>query len=105
MLDHSRVNRTQPALLVIFNRLTDFRLRVHHKRSVARHWFVQRHSGNEQHFERSLRISRIFDSHFVAVLGKQNHLPVPGTLSLCSEQTLALNKVNEGVVSTWHLLG
>src|ERR1700730_13686133 len=52
----SRVNRAHPALLVIFNRLTDFRLRVHHKRPVARDWFVQGNSSDEQHFERGLRV-------------------------------------------------
>src|SRR5712691_3918332 len=95
---HSRVNHTHPTQTVIFNRLTDFRLRVHHERSVARDWFVQRHTGDEQHFERSLRVRRVFDSHFVAVLREQNHLSISSVFALCSEQPLSLHHVSEGVV-------
>src|SRR6266496_1975545 len=102
---HSSVNRAHPTQTVIFNRLTDFRLRVHHKRPVARDWFVQGHSGDEQHFEPSLRVRRIFDSHFVAVLREKNHLPVPSALTLGSEESVSLHDVSEGVVSTRHLLG
>src|SRR5882724_10633 len=101
----SRINRAHPALLVIFNRLADFRLRVHHKRAVTRDWFVQGHSGDEQHFERSLRVRRIFDSHFLAVLREQNHLPVFSAFAFCSEQSLGLHDVSEGVVSARHPLG
>src|SRR2546427_6162517 len=35
------VNRAHPTQPVIFNRLTDFGFGVHHKRPVARNWFVQ----------------------------------------------------------------
>src|SRR5207302_6335086 len=72
MLGHSRVNRTHSALLVILNRLPDFSFGVHHKWPIARDWFVQGHAGDEQYFKRSLRVCRIFDSHFVAVLREQN---------------------------------
>src|SRR6266852_4354113 len=98
----SRINRAHPALLVVFKSLTDFRLRVHHKRPVARDWFVQGHSRDEQYFKRSLRVRRIFDSHFVAVLREQNHLSVSSAFAFCSEQSLALHHVSEGVVSARH---
>src|SRR5918992_905823 len=97
---NSRVNRAHLAKTVVFNRLTDFRLRIHHEWPVARDWFVQRHSGYQQHFERIFRVQWICDSHFVAVLCKQNHLPISSALVLRSEQTLTLYNVSEGVVST-----
>src|SRR6266404_7862976 len=89
----SGVNRSHSALLVIFNCLTNFAFGVHYKRTVARDWFVEGHAGDEQHFERSLRVGRIFDSHFVAVLGEQNHLPVRSALAFRSELTLSLHDV------------
>jgi len=70
----------------------------------ARDWFVQGHSGDEQHLERGLRVRRIFDCHFVAVLREQDHLPVPSPLALHSEQPLPLHDVGEGVVSDRRLL-
>src|SRR6266446_6185270 len=102
VFDHSRINRAHPALLVVFKSLPDFRLRVHHKRPVARDWFVQGHSRDEQYFKRSLRVRRIFDSHFVAVLREQNHLSVSSAFAFCSEQSLALHDVSKGVVGARH---
>ena len=37
--------------LVILKRLQDFLLRVHHKRTVAHHWFVERFPGQHQQIE------------------------------------------------------
>src|SRR5437667_11070371 len=93
----SSANRSHPTQTVIFNRLTDFAIRVHHKRPVASNWLVQKHSGGEQHYERSLRVRRLFDSHFVAVLRAQNHLTVSSAFVLCSEHTLPLHRVVEGL--------
>jgi len=44
---HSTGNLPHPTVPVIFNRLADFRLRIHHKRSVARDRFVQGHASDE----------------------------------------------------------
>src|SRR6267142_5355065 len=93
--DHSRINRTHPTQLVIFNRLADFAFRIHYKRPVARDRFVYGHSGDEQHFERGLRVRSVFDSDFVAVLREQNHLSISSAFAFCSEQPLALNNVSE----------
>src|SRR6266568_612678 len=105
VFDHSRVNRAHPTQTVVFNRLTDFRLRVHHKRPVARDWFVQGQPCDEQHFERSLCVHRISDSHFVGVLGEQNHLSVSSALALCSEESLSFHDISESVVRSRYLLG
>ena len=52
---------------VIFNRLVNLLACVHDKRTITRDRFVQRQPGNEQHFERALRIGRIIDPHLVAI--------------------------------------
>src|SRR5258705_2547368 len=42
IFNHSRFNRAHSAPTVIFKRLMDFCLCVHHERSVTRNWFIQR---------------------------------------------------------------
>src|SRR5882724_3569376 len=79
----SRVNRTHPSSTIVFKRLMNFCFSVHHERSVADDWFIQRHSGDEQQFERCLRVCRIFDSHFVAIRREHYHLSVSATFALC----------------------
>src|SRR5882724_12157969 len=102
--NHSRINLSHSTQLVVFNRLPDLIVGVHYKWSIARDWLIQGHAGDEQDLERSFRLRRIFDSYFSSVLAKHNHLPVPRRLTLCTEQTLALDKVSERLISVWNLL-
>src|SRR6266403_1730295 len=94
----SSVNRAHSAPTVIFNRLMDFCLCVHHKRPVARDWFIQRHTCDEQNFQLCLCVCWIFDSYFVTVRSEHHHLSVSATLALYSKQSCSVNNVSEGVV-------
>src|ERR1043166_968065 len=62
------IDRTHPAQTVVFKCLMDFRLRVHHKWTIAYHWFVQGNAGDQQHFQSSFRVLGICDSYIVAIL-------------------------------------
>src|ERR1051325_10373639 len=40
----SRIDRTHAAKTLVLKRLMNFRFGVHHERTVARDWFIQRHT-------------------------------------------------------------
>src|SRR2546429_2530579 len=77
----SRVNRAHPSSTIVFKRLMNFCFGVHHERSIAGDWFIQRHTSDEQYFERGFRVGRVLNSHFIAVGREHDHLSVSTTLT------------------------
>src|SRR4029078_10991730 len=93
----SKVNRAHSAPTVIFKRLMNFILCVHHERSVAHDWLIQRCTGDDQNLQRDVCVCWILDSYFVAVWSEHHHLSISATFALCSEQSCSIHDVSEGV--------
>jgi hypothetical protein len=53
---------------------------------------------NQQYVKAGLRLSRILDSHFIAITREQDHLAIDSPLSFLAAEFASFNDIGEGFV-------